>query len=225
MPDWRAAFFGLTTMACAARTPPDTSSVAPPDTTVTPPAKTEPTVEATYRDVWRGKPPLARYSFDVTLRNPSGEARWLILPSTFPYTGKDDPAPGGDESELTAYRLSSSPRVIIVDGVTANFQAVRLPGGGTVTLRQLGIESWWSERTAAVDLKVLVAREITIGGTPLAELLGEDLTCDTGADVDAAFSASHRGAFKSWHPPDPPKGEPVTFDVESRAQVSVSLER
>ena len=182
-------------------------------------------VHATYRDVWRGKPPMAENSFDVTLTNPAAAPRWLILPSTFPYTGEDHPAPGGDEVELQAYLLSTEPRVVIVEGVSANFLALRLPGGATVTLRGLQITSWWHERPAAVDLEVLVAREITVGGVPLAKLVKVDTMSATHADVDARFDVSHPGALPFWHPADRETGAPVTFDVESRARLRVPLGR
>ena len=178
--------------------------------------------EATHRDVWLGKPPLARQVFDVTLTNPATAPRWLILPSTFPYTGREDPAPGGREIEVQAYRLSSKPRVVIVEGVSAHFLALRLPGGGTVTLRGLAIESWWNEQPDAVTLEVLVARQITVGGTPLAELVSEDPTSAAHADVDARFDAGHPGALPFWHP-KAETGAPVTFDVESRGRVRVPL--
>jgi len=182
-------------------------------------------VEATYRDVWHGKPPLAENSFDVTLTNPATAPRWLILPSTFPYAGEDHPAPGGNEHEVQAYLLSTDPRVVIVEGVSAHFFALRLLGGATVTLRGLRIESWWDEHPAEVDLEVLVAREITVGGAPLAELVREDPMSATRADVDARFDAGHPGALPFWHPKNRETGAPVTFDVESRARVRVPLGR
>lgn len=182
-------------------------------------------VQATFRDVWLGKPPMAENSFDVTLTNPAAAPRWLILPRTFPYAGEDHPAPGGNEIEVQAFVLSTEPRVVIVEGVSANFLAVRLPGGAIVTLRGLGITSWWHDRPAAVDLEVLVAREITVGGTPLAELVKGDPTSAAHADVDARFDAGHPGALPFWHPADRENGAPVTFDVESRGRVRVPLGR
>ena len=101
-------------------------------------------LQATSLGVWYGKPPLAFNRFDVTVRNPSAQARWMILPSTFPNQGRIEPAPGvSDVIELQIFRLSS--KVLFVKAVGGEFQAVKLPGHGTIKLRELAIDSWWEE--------------------------------------------------------------------------------
>lgn len=178
-------------------------------------------VKATCRGLWYGKPPLKEHFFDVTLRNPAPEPRWLVLPGTFPYAGSTEPAPGGEEIELQPFVIGKRPRVVIVKGVGGNFWAVRLPGGGRLTLRKLVIESWWETVPASVDLEVIIAREVTIGGTALAALVSADSMSESGADVLAPADAAAPGGLPFWHPTS--SAAPVVFDIESRARVAVPL--
>lgn len=179
-------------------------------------------VEATFREVHFGKPPLKFLRFDVTLHNPSSNPRWLILPATLPYQGDTVPAPGGVETELQVFLLSKHPRVLLLYGVAGNFQAVLLPGQGWVTLRNLPIEAWWQEVPAKTDLEVIVARSVTIGGAALGDLIGALANSESGAAVDAQSNAGDERSLQFWHPKEG-SFPPIAIDVESRAKISVPI--
>ncbi|MBI4699789.1 MAG: hypothetical protein HY744_01260 [Deltaproteobacteria bacterium] len=187
------------------------------------PAPAAPVVEATAVGIRYGKPPLKEHRFDLVLRNPAVEPRWLLLPDVFPYAGEARPAPGLDpEVELQVYLLAEAPRVVIINGVGGNFWAVRLPGRGQVTLRGLAIRSWWDEVPPATRLQAIVAREIWVGGLPLAARIETDPMSETGADVAAPKDASDPRALRFWHP-DGGGSAPVAIEAERRVWVTVSL--
>ena len=177
--------------------------------------------------LWYGKPPLKEHRFDVVLQNPSKEARWMVLPSTFPYANDTKPASGDSPvGELQIFRLSAHPKVLLTEAVGGTFWAVKLPAGGKVSLRRLRIESWWEHVPASVVLEVLVAREITVDGQSLGAILGEDPVAESGADVLAAKDAGDPRALRFWHPDgDGSRSAALKIDVESRAQVTVPLSR
>ena len=192
---------------------PEPALVAAPGPTV---------VAATAVSLWYGKPPLKSHGFDVALRNPSAEPRWLILPATFPYAGREDPAPGGEEVELQIFTVSEAPQVIVARGVGGHFWAVRLPGAGTLKLRNLKISSWWDEVPASVVLRVIVAKEIRLGERGIAEVVGMSFDSASGVDAAAPEGAADGRALKFWHP-EGEGGIAVTFAEESRSEVEVPL--
>jgi hypothetical protein len=169
--------------------------------------------DAKHLGTWYGKPPLKIHSFDVTLRNPSKEPRWLLVPRSFPQKGAYQP--DSDEAELQIFTLGESSFVI---GVGANFQAVKLAGGGAVTLRGLKIESWWEKVPKSVDLEVLVARSVLVGDARLETMVGDALLQQK--DVQAPRGADDPRAKKFWHPTG---SIAVTVDVESRSKITVPL--
>lgn len=172
--------------------------------------------------LWYGKPPLKSHGFDVALRNPASEPRWLILPNTFPYAGRQDPAPGGEEVELQIFKVSEKPAVVMVEGIGGHFWAVRLPGGGTLTLRNLRIQSWWDEVPETTQLRMIVAREVLLGERGLADAVGQSLDSASGADALAPEGAGDPRVVKFWHPADE-QPVMVRFEEESRVEVTVPL--
>lgn len=172
--------------------------------------------------LWYGKPPLKAHGFEVVLRNPATEPRWLVLPNTFPQAGSAESGPGGDEVELQIFKVSEAPAVIVVEGVGAHFWAVRLPGSGTLTLRNLRIEAWWDEVPETTRLEMIVAREVRLGERALADVVGMAFDSASGADALAPEGAGDGRVMKFWHPPDEQPVK-VSFDEESRQAVEVSL--
>ena len=146
---------------------------------------------------------MKEHYFDVTLRNPSSEPRWLLLPETFPYAGDAKPAVGdGPLAELQVFQLSQEPRTIIAEAVGSNFWALRLPGNGTITVRRLHIASWWETLPADVVLELVVASDILVGGDPFATCFSADPLSASGADVLAPRDAADPRALRFWHPSD-----------------------
>ncbi len=182
-----------------------------------------PWLSAVFQNQRRLKPPLSTFTFDVELRNPSSESRWLILPETFPYKGRSDPAVGkGDECELQPYLLSKEPRVLWVRGICTNFQAVRLPGDALLKVRGVKIEAWWEDTPPAVDLELRAAKGLKIGGVELAELLGVDVESSGGAEVDGYTDAGDPRVLSMWHP-TPESNRAVAVDVDQTTRARVPL--
>jgi len=180
-------------------------------------------IEARSVGMWWGKPPMKMHAFEVMLHNPSHDPRWIVLPATFPYKGSSEPAPGGSEAELQWLRLSTRPRVMLAYGVSGNFLALRLAGDARVTIKRLWIQSWWEDVPSSTAINVLVAREVTIGGAPLATLAKADPTSGS-AEVDGAKDAGYDRIENIWHSPASGSA-PIAFGVESRAVVVVPLSR
>jgi hypothetical protein len=178
----------------------------------------EPVVVVSEHRFRAGKPPSVRHTFNVTLHNPSGEARWLILPLMFPYSGKKEPVPGGKAERMVNHVLGTVLSFVV--GKSANFQAVKLPPHGGVTLRDLSIDSWFDGFPPSTELEVIVARGITVGGEALEKIFA--VKSADGASVAVPSEREWPAMGTTWQsPPDDPF--PVSFDVESRARLTVSL--
>jgi hypothetical protein len=187
-------------------------------------AADEVVVDAKAVGIWWGKPPLKEISLDVTVRNPTSEARWLVLPRTFPSASDSEPRPGGAECEIQIFELAHEPRTAIAEGVCANFWAVRLAPGAVLALSKLRVEAWWQDVPAAVDLEVLIAKDVIVGGESLGAIVGDGAS--PGGEFAAPTGASDPRAASFWHPHDGrTEGEsvPVEIAIESRAEVTVAL--
>jgi hypothetical protein len=183
------------------------------------PPVNEPVVVVSGHRFRAGKPPSVRHTFDVTLHNPSGEPRWLILPMMFPYSGKKEPVPGGKAEKMVDHLLGAGV-ISLVICKSANFQAVKLPGHGGVTLRDLSIDSWFDGFPPSTELEVIVARGITVGGEALEKVV--TVKSSDGASVTVPAEREWTAMGTMWQsPPNDPF--PVVLDVESRAKLTVSL--
>lgn len=196
----------------------------PPETAAPAQDATLPLLEARCTGIWFGKPPLKEHSFDITLRNPTSDSRWFLLPATFPYAGDTKPAiADGGLAELQVFLLAEQPRIILAKGVGSNFWAIRLPGHGTVTFRGLRISSWWGTLPKETDLELIVASEILVQGQPLASCYPVDPSSASGADVRAPQGAGDDRSLKFWHPTDSSTSASVEVREPQRTQVRVSI--
>lgn len=172
-----------------------------------------------------GKPPRVEHSFDVTLRNPDAEPRWLVLPTSFPYEGQATPRPGaGEVVEVQVFELSKEPRVVIGKTIGGEAWVLHLPGHATVTLRGLKIASWWETIPESVALEVIVASALRLGDAPLAEAIGVPFASQGGAEVEAPRDAADPRGLSFWHPAGE-RGVPLNLEVVSRASLRVPLAR
>jgi hypothetical protein len=113
--------------------------------------------------------------------------------------------------------------VILIEILGQRMFAVRLPARGELMLRRLGIKAWGEGEPFFVDLDLLVARGIEVGGVPLIQRIGEDPMCQSGGDVEARPSAGHPGFRTAWEPAKDGETVPVDVDVESHVRTSVEL--
>lgn len=179
-------------------------------------------VSATFVETWLGKPPMALNYFDLTFENPSSEPRWVVFTEVFHYEGREDPVLAeGDVAELSATVVGLEPRVVLVQGVGANFQAVKLEGSAKLNLERVPIQSWWEAAPSQDEIEVIVATQLRIDGKPIESLLSEDVLCAAGRARVPASGKESGGA--SWHPADLASASPLELEIESRASTTVTF--
>ncbi len=184
-----------------------------------------PIVSAKAGSMFFGKPPRIEHSFDVSLRNPDAEPRWLVLPTSFPYEGQETPRPGaGEVAEVQVFELSKAPRVVIGKTIGGEAWALHLPGHGSVTLRGLKVASWWDRIPESVELEVIVASALRLGDAPLPEAIGVPFASESGAEVEAPRDAADPRALSFWHPASG-GGVPLHIEVVSTGSLRVPLAR
>lgn len=161
-----------------------------------------------------GRPPLMRLRFDVTLRNPSAEPRWVIFPKE---TGRA-PKSGGGVDGVEVDALGSPPVLVGRFQGTGSVQAVRLAGGAKVTLRRFTVSSWEDLPDGPASLEVVIASDLKVGGEDAAAWFGKDPTSPSTADV----SEDGQSRAGSRHTPDR-REVPITFTEEQRVKVDYNV--
>ena len=170
--------------------------------------------------------------FDITLRNPHGEARWFLVPSKL-----DDPGWIGPVQSLQITELWGSARTVdaghsdagSVDKLVicrgqffeGSFQAVRLAAGATATIRGLYLSIWHPRRPPEVPFEVALAAEVTYGGKPLAARFPVAPLSRGQVDVldDRTQIGDHE--LKGFDSPDE---LPITLQQAERVKVRVPLD-
>ncbi|MEO8800800.1 MAG: hypothetical protein ABI551_23115, partial [Polyangiaceae bacterium] len=133
-----------------------------------------------------GKAPQSLNTFDLRLHNPASAQRWLVLPRVFPSDAKGEPAPGkGMATGLKVDVMSGRGKFVRITMKGAGgFFAVSLPAHADLTIHNLTIESGWDTVHKTAKLDVMVAKSITLDGTPIESLVKGDLTSDADAETD-----------------------------------------
>ena len=151
------------------------------------------------------KPPLQRLFFNITLRNRSDHPRWFLLPRSL--YAEASASPARDFVDVVEVR-SAAPRqkVKIADFMgsvrlqpesSGGFQALLLPGGARVTVRNFLIRLW-GETDKPLPVRLVIADEVTIAGSSATQWLAADLLTDAEADVEDNPS----NVIMSKHAPD-----------------------
>ncbi len=163
-----------------------------------------------------GKPPLATYVFDIRLKNPANAARWLILPDTFSYDGKDEPAPGkGAVGTLEANELAARGRLIWISMLDpGGFRAVLLPAHASITLHNFNVNAWWTTKHKTAKVDVILAKSIAIDEQPIEKFITGNLLSD--ADAEAEMDADPRAVLAVDASMKTETSHAVTFDEECR---------
>lgn len=154
-------------------------------------------VEITYCGFKFGRPPLKYMTFNVTIRNSADKPQWFLFPAAL----YDKPVAGREDAGIDGIELfsDSQQRATVVwfmgtmklqpEGA-GGFKGLFLPAGAVVSVQGFEI-SYWGEPVSPVAIKVVMADEITLNGTPIKQWIGKPLLSAKTAEVkDLAVTAS-----------------------------------
>jgi hypothetical protein len=179
-----------------------------------------PPAEMMFREMHPAKPPLVELYFDVVLRNDRSEPRWFLLPSNLGPGPASIGAKGGvDGVEVFASRGKAS---VIVGHFLGRggFYALVLPARSRVHLRSFPI-SYWGDLPEHLQVELVVAKRLAIGGEPAESWLGVNPMRRARADIAESPLNQYR-MLRSKHTPDN-KEVPTTIEEDGRFEVSVPL--
>ena len=181
-----------------------------------------PAAEIKFREMHLGKPPLVNLFFDDMLRNDHTEPRWFLLPGNLgPGTASIGDKGGVDTLEVFAPRGKG--RVLIGHFLgTGGFNALLLPPGAGVRLRLFPI-SFWGDLPDHLQIEVVIARRLMIGGEEGEAWFGIDPASDVKADIAESAETPAR-ILRSRHGPGN-KEVAAVIEEDRRLQLQVSLRR
>ena len=184
------------------------------------PVSSRPAVEIKFREMRFGKPPLVELYFDVTLRNDGADPRWFLLPKSLSPETTSIAAKGGVDA-LEVFGPQGTGHVAIGRFYgTGGFQALLLPSGAEVRLRLLPI-SYWGDLPKSVQVEILIAKQLTIGGENAEVWFGENPASSVRADIAERADGSAR-MLHSRHTSDN-KEVPTVFEEDRRLKLRVSI--
>src|SRR5882724_10088163 len=174
--------------------------------------------EIKFRELRMRKPPLVELYFDIVLRNDRPEPRWFLLPSNLgPGTSGLLTKGGVDGVEVFGPRGKG--RAVIGHFLgTGGFYALLLPARAEVRLHMFPI-SYWGELPDRVQVEVVTAKRLLIGGEPAAGWFGLNPTSSAGADITESVLSQNR-MISSRHAPDR-KEVATRSENESRFKLEV----
>ncbi|WP_322663537.1 hypothetical protein [Dendronalium sp. ChiSLP03b] len=174
-------------------------------------------VEIKFVGLHRQKPPHITLMFDITLRNHRSAPRWFILPYSLSPGFKYEKS--GGVYGVSIFGFEGKGKVIVgrFHG-TDNFQALLLPAGADIKLRNFPIEYWGEIPNDSLPLEVVTATNLTIGSQTARAWFGRDPTSDKRADV----TQQQLQALGSRFTPDSHE-LPVLIVEESRLKLNICL--
>ena len=176
--------------------------------------------EIKFRELRMRKPPLVELYFDIVLRNDHAGSRWFLVPSHLgPGTSALLTKGGVDGVEVFGPRGKG--HVVIGHFLgTGGFYALLLPARAEVHLRMFPI-SYWGDLPDQLQVEVVTAERLMIGGEPATAWFGLNPTSSARADIPESVLSQNR-MLRSRHTPD--RKEVVTFiEKEIRLKLEVSL--
>ena len=180
----------------------------------------QPAAQIKFREVRLRKPPLAELYFDVVLRNPRAEARWFLLPSNLG-PGTPSLVTKGGVDGVEVFGSQGQGRVILGHFLgTGGFQALLLPAHARIRLRMFPI-SYWGDVPEHLQVEVVTAKRLTIGGEPAAAWFKLNPKCSAKADI-AESALSQTRMLSSRHTTDR-KEVGTVIEEESRFKLAVLL--
>lgn len=177
----------------------------------------KPSIDATFAGRRPGKPPLVNVQLDVTLQNPAADARWFLIPDNVPDSGPDD----GGVTGVEPHEAKGEGRAVVGHFLgTKGFLAIQVAGGATVKLEKLTVRAWdESGWKGPLKLDVVVAKDVTVGGEPIAAWFG---TTNPLSDARVKADVSKATRTKSRMTED--RGEvPVAIVEEAKIPLSIEI--
>jgi hypothetical protein len=181
-----------------------------------------PAAEIKFREMRFGKPPIAYLSFDVVLRNDRRAPRWFLLPSNLGSGHAPIGEKGGvDALEVFAPKGKGRVRLGRFLG-TGGFHALLLPPGAKIRLRHFPI-SYWGQLPASLEIEIVIAQRLTIGGETAESWLGRNplssATADISEEAESVMRISH-----TRRTPDNKEVAP-TIEADRRFRIQIPLEQ
>ena len=163
----------------------------------TPPA----TVEIQYCGVHPGKPPLKYLSFNVTMHNLAARPQWFLWPRSL---YEQTPGPMKENGVNGAEIFAAPERKVMVAQFLGSirlqprsaggFQALLLPAGATVTVRDFSIH-FWGDNFSPLPLQVVIADHVLIGSVPVDRWAGVNMLSARSADLSSRQITMVRSKF------------------------------
>ena len=185
-------------------------------------AKAKPPVTMRFVNLKFGKPPLTELYFDVVLRNNRAGPRWFLLPRNLSPDNTPLATKGGVDV-LEVFAPKGKGRVIIGEFLgTGGFQALLLPPGAEVRLRGLKI-SFWGDLPDSLQVEIVVAKSLLIGGERASNWFGLDPASSTRADISEW--APDAGRHVRTKRTRDNKEVPTRIEEDRRLQVLVTIKK
>jgi hypothetical protein len=139
-------------------------------------------IEIKFRNMRFGRPPLVYLSFDVLLRNEEESLRWFLLPSNLG-SGHGPIGEKGGVDTLEVFSPRGKGYVVVGRFLgTGGFNALLLPPRAAVRLRLFPI-SYWGDPPANLQIEIVIAKELTIGGDKAESWFGSSPLSSVKADI------------------------------------------
>lgn len=178
--------------------------------------------EIKFRSMRFGRPPLVYLSFDVLLRNEEESPRWFLLPSNLG-SGHGPIGEKGGVDTLEVFSPRGKGHVVVGRFLgTGGFNALLLPPGAAVRLRLFPI-SYWGDPPANLQIEIVIARGLTIGGDKAESWFGNSPLSSVKADI-AEDAENPMRMRTSKRTKDNKEVVPV-FEEDQRLRLQVSLEK
>src|SRR5215472_1479406 len=121
------------------------------------------TVEMQYCGMRMGKPPLKYLSFNVTMRNLAARPQWFLFPrALYEQAPQPQKQSGVDGAEIFSTKVE--PSVIVAQFMgsirlqpesAGGFQALLLPAGAVVTIRDFSIR-FWGDNFSPLPVQIVI---------------------------------------------------------------------
>jgi len=159
------------------------------------------TVEIQYCGVQMGKPPLKYLTFNVTMHNLAARTQWFLWPRSL---YEQTPGPMKENGVNGAEIFAAPERKVMVAQFLGSirlqprsaggFQALLLPAGATVTVRDFGIH-FWGDNFSPLPIQVVIADHVLIGSVPVDRWAGVNMLSARSADVSSRQITMVRSKF------------------------------